>query len=149
VFAFYGKSKPLLAGLLTLFMCEVSAVVVMIVTTVSKFQIIPNPLPPNLDARSCLLLGAPALFTNCWCVKVRKPSSRGAQLSLRQRIPPLIFQSILFIIIVVKFIKTKLQAGRNSPHLLIVFVRDGIWAFALIFGQSAVDFRVVTFYRPH
>jgi hypothetical protein len=126
-------------------MCEVSAVVVIVVTTVPKFQIIPNPLPPNFDARSCLILGAPALFSNCWCVKVRKTSSRGAQMSLCGRIPALVFQSILFILVVAKFVKAKLHAGGNSPHLLVVFVRDGIWAFALIFGQSGVAFRVFTF----
>ena len=34
------------------------------------------------------------------------------------------------------FIHTKRNTTMSSPRLLIVFVRDGAWAFVIIFGTS-------------
>lgn len=46
----------------------------------------------------------------------------------------MVFESILFLLVVYQFVQTKRMAEISSPHILIVFVRDGAWAFALIFG---------------
>ena len=54
-------------------------------------------------------------------------------LHLISRVPGLIFESFLFILVGVRFIRTRMEGGISMP-LLIVFVRDGTWAFVLIFG---------------
>ena len=55
---------------------------------------------------------------------------------LASRVPSLIFESFLFILVAVRFIRTRMQEGISSMPLLIVFVRDGTWAFVLTFGES-------------
>jgi len=115
VFAFYGRNKLLLAGLITLFVCESCARIVILGITIPKIVIIPSPLSPNLHLGACLVEQVPALFSNYW-------------------VPGLIFESILFMLVAARFIQTKLHAEIDSPDVLIVFVRDGAWAFTLIFG---------------
>ena len=51
------------------------------------------------------------------------------------RVPGLIFESVLFILVVVRFIQTWMKGGICGTPLLVVFVRDGAWAFVLIFGE--------------
>ena len=54
---------------------------------------------------------------------------------LISRVPGLIFESVLFILVAVRFIRTRMEDGISSSPLLVVFVRDGTWAFVLIFGE--------------
>jgi len=114
VFAFYGRSRRWLAGILILFVCEMLSVVIILIKTMPEMQIIPNPFPPNLHIGACLVEKVPPLFFTFW-------------------IPALIFQSFLFGLVAAKFIFTKSQITQ-SPRLLVVFVRDGAWAYALIFA---------------
>lgn len=115
VFAFYGKSKTLLAGLIVLFVLENAAEITIIVLTVPKMRAIPNPLPTNLHVSACVIVELPVLFAKFW-------------------LPALLFQSILFFLVLAKFVQTKRQAGADSPHLLSIFIRDGTWAFTLGFA---------------
>ena len=54
---------------------------------------------------------------------------------LISRVPGLIFESILFVLIAVRFIRPRIEEGISSTPLLVVFVRDGTWAFVLMFGE--------------
>ena len=56
-------------------------------------------------------------------------------LHLISRVPGLIFESVLFVLIAVRFIRTRIEDGISSTPLLVVFVRDGTWAFVLMFGE--------------
>ncbi|KAF8529366.1 hypothetical protein JB92DRAFT_2861729 [Gautieria morchelliformis] len=115
VFAFYGRNRLLLVTLLALFACESAARITILGITMPNIVIVPNPLPPHLHAGACLIVSVPSIFSNYW-------------------VPGLIFESILFLLVVYQFIQTKRHAEIGSPHVLIVFVRDGAWAFSLIFA---------------
>ena len=54
---------------------------------------------------------------------------------LISRVPGLIFESFLFILVAVRFIRTRMEDGISNSPLLAVFVRDGTWAFVLMFGE--------------
>ena len=56
------------------------------------------------------------------------------------RVPGLIFESFLFILVAVRFVRTRMQECIGSTPLLVVFVRDGTWAFVLMFGELRVTF---------
>ena len=66
VFAFYRRSKSLLAFIVTLFVAEVAALVVITALTVPSIEITPAPLPSTLDANACLALNIPSLLSNIW-----------------------------------------------------------------------------------
>ena len=60
------------------------------------------------------------------------------------RIPGLIVNGILLLLLIVMLIQTKLSTGMSSPRMLVVFVRDGVWVYAVIFGNPPlVQFRVI------
>lgn len=115
VFAFYGRKWMLLFGVFALFALENAARITILGITIPKILIVPSPLPPNLHAGACLIVADPPLFSNYW-------------------VPGLIFESILFLLVMVRFVQTKLHAELDSPHVLVVFVRDGAWAFTVIFA---------------
>ena len=56
-------------------------------------------------------------------------------LRLISRVPSLIFETFLFILVAVRFIRMKMEGGMMGTPLLVVFVRDGTWAFVLMFGE--------------
>ena len=60
-------------------------------------------------------------------------------LHLVSRVPGLIFECFLFTLVVVRFIRTRMHEGISSTPLLVVFVRDGTWAFVLMFGELRMD----------
>jgi len=115
VFAFYGRKWRILFALLALFACESAVRITILGITMPKIITLPNPLPSNLHAGACLITVVPPLFSSYW-------------------VPALTFESILFLLVVYQFVQTKRHAEIGSPHILIVFVRDGSWAFTLIFA---------------
>jgi len=115
VFAFYGKSKLLLAVLAILFLCESAAEITILAISVPEMLIVPNRLPWNLHIPACLILNTPALYPKLW-------------------IPSLVVQSILFMLVAIKTIQTAIRESIHHQHLLVVFIRDGAWGFALIFA---------------
>ena len=70
MFAFYGQRKILLTFIVTLYVAEIVAQVVIVTVTVpSIVKIIPNPLPLTLEASHvtvCLPLNIPSLLPNLW-----------------------------------------------------------------------------------
>ena len=56
-------------------------------------------------------------------------------LHLFSRVPNLIFDTFLFILVAVRFIRMRMEGGMRGAPLLVVFVRDGTWAFVLMFGE--------------
>jgi len=128
VFAFYGRNKLLLASLLTLFACEHAAVLTIAAIAVPKFQMVPSPLPTNLPVPACLILYIPALWYSFW-------------------IPCIAFESTLFLLVISRFVRTKrLEIG--NPRLLTIFVRDGVWAFTLIFAAFLWSILSAAFFDP-
>jgi hypothetical protein len=56
-------------------------------------------------------------------------------LTIIYRVPELVFQSIIFLMVMVKFVQMHWGSSSHIPQLLRVFIRDGIWAFAVVFGE--------------
>lgn len=50
------------------------------------------------------------------------------------RIPPLIFEAIVFILTMIKFYES-IEDGTCHTPVLLKFMADGIWAFALPLGK--------------
>lgn len=54
------------------------------------------------------------------------------------RLSSLAFESILFALTLVRFARVVRRDYTTGKHTFVyIFIRDGIWAFALIFGTSA------------
>jgi len=68
---------------------------------------------------------------------VRGPNSDPTQVdfSIYPRISALVFHGILFILLIAMFFYTKWSNRINITRLLYVFVRDGAWAFTVVFGE--------------
>ncbi|KAF8529395.1 hypothetical protein JB92DRAFT_711141 [Gautieria morchelliformis] len=115
VFAFYGRSMRLLVILLFLFLCERVSAIAIAVVSIPHFAMAPTSLPSNIHGGRCAVLSINSLFVSFW-------------------VPGLIVESILFLLLIAMFIQTKRSTGMSNPRLLVVFVRDGAWAFVIIFG---------------
>lgn len=113
VFVFYGRSKYLLVLLIAMMVCELSAEITINAITVPKILTSPSPLP--IHNGTCVVTSVLPLFADFW-------------------LPALLFQSILFILVMVKFVRSWLQAPLDSAPLLVIFVWDGTWAFTVIFA---------------
>ena len=49
-----------------------------------------------------------------------------------RRIPPLAYEGILFVLLLVKFYQMSRDTRMSSASLVVVFVRDGAWAFGVV-----------------
>ena len=94
-----------------------------------------------VDMHTCVSLSILSLFPNLWYGQIlwNVPIDF---VHLIPRVPSLIFESFLFILIAdaVQFIQMRMEGGISSMPLLTVFVRDGTWAFMLTFGEWRVMF---------
>lgn len=68
VYAFYGRSKPLLFCILALFALETASRITILAITIPEILILPSPLPQNLHAGACLVVKDPKLFSSYWYV---------------------------------------------------------------------------------
>ncbi|KAF8587010.1 hypothetical protein K439DRAFT_1631137 [Ramaria rubella] len=115
IYAFYGKGKRVLVFMLILLALEHAACITLLVLGLPNFDITPSPFPSNIHVGACIVVKLTALFPNYW-------------------IPGLGFETVLFVLLVIKFVLEK-RSGTGGSHLLIIFVRDGAWAFAIIFAM--------------
>ena len=61
------------------------------------------------------------------------------------RLSSLAFETFLFILTLIKFFQS---ISRERTSILFVFVRDGTWAFALIFGKCLTSFMYCVLTHP-
>jgi len=115
VFVFYERNKIIIACLVPLILIQHAAAIVILALTVPKILVVPSPLPPNLHVAACLILDIPSFFSNYWK-------------------PAIIAEGVLFALMVARFIRSKRHAAISTPYYLVVFLRDGTWAFAVIFA---------------
>lgn len=103
VYALYNRNKLVLALLSLAFVAEVSIMLMALVLVIPKQTFTPD----------CLVAGSPKIYIAYW-------------------LSSLIFETLLFVLTLVKFFQSaKREYGSNS--ILFVFVRDGTWAYAMIF----------------
>ncbi|EMD34877.1 hypothetical protein CERSUDRAFT_117073 [Gelatoporia subvermispora B] len=103
VYAMYNCSRLILFTILFLFTIEVAAMI-----TILSIAI------PGVDfSDTCLIISAPSILSSYW-------------------ICSLVFETVLFALTLVKFFRSvAVRLGKRS--VLFVLVRDGIWAYAIIF----------------
>ena len=58
------------------------------------------------------------------------------------------FETVLLVLMLVKFVQALLSGWGDAPVLTVV-VRDGIWAFALVFGTPATPSSLCLHSRYH
>ncbi|KAH9942834.1 hypothetical protein B0H21DRAFT_749642 [Amylocystis lapponica] len=103
VYAMYNRSPIILAIILFLFLAEVTAMVAVLALTIPKMTF----------TAQCIITSTPTIFTSYWLFS-------------------LAFETILFGLTLVKFFgSVSRYLGRHS--VFFVLVRDGTWAFAIIF----------------
>ncbi|KIJ55834.1 hypothetical protein M422DRAFT_774738 [Sphaerobolus stellatus SS14] len=115
VYAFYGRDNRLLGILCFLLAGAAIPALILGIFTLLENQTTPNPFPPRIQLPSCLLLTNTSIFAS------------------RIWIAELIFQSLLVILITWRFI-AEWRVKMALPELFIIFTRDGVWAFFVIFG---------------
>jgi hypothetical protein len=123
VFALYNKSKPLLAFLSTAFIGEVAYLSYNLATVTPKLGFTDD----------CFVRSSPPSFIIYWyvpgiyCMTISSISSN--------RIVSLAFETLLFLLTLIKFF-IAVKDGWGKRPVMQEFVRDGTWAFALIFGRK-------------
>ncbi|OBZ76056.1 hypothetical protein A0H81_03318 [Grifola frondosa] len=103
VYALYNRSKLVLVPVLLCFMMEITAMITVISLASSKTQLTPQ----------CIVSNEPIVMIVWW-------------------LGSLAFEFILFTLTLVKFFQAAHQR-MGSRSLLNIFVRDGTWAFGLVF----------------
>ncbi|OCH88131.1 hypothetical protein OBBRIDRAFT_836821 [Obba rivulosa] len=109
VYALYNRSRALLACILVPFTGEVAALCCMLVVITPKL---------GFNAE-CFVVTSPHLFVAYW-------------------ITSLVFETLLFMLTLVKFISAFRQ-GWGRGQLVQQFTADGTWAYALIFTTMLVN----------
>ena len=100
MFAFYGRRKTLLAFIVVLFVAEIAAQITIIAVTVPSID---NQLLSTLDVRTCVVLKVPSLYPSLWYGQI--PWNMPTDLMVT-RIPSLVFESLLFALVAVRFVRT-------------------------------------------
>jgi len=115
LFAFYGRSRRVLACLMVLFFLGHGASLTLAFLAIPDIVVVPSRMAEPLRAGKCVVVDLPHFFVNYW-------------------IPGLVSETLLFFLLLVKFFLTRRKASMATPHLLLVFVRDGAWGFAAMFA---------------
>ncbi|GJJ13121.1 hypothetical protein Clacol_007371 [Clathrus columnatus] len=124
--ALYGRSRIMLGVLATILIISQGFGISILVRVIPNFVTTPLPLPSRIHIGACVVLAADPNFPN-------------------YLIPTLVTESSFFFLVLVKFIHSKVTTKTHTSHMLIVFLRDGLWAFALVFGVlvwSLVTYKV-------
>ncbi|TCD61857.1 hypothetical protein EIP91_007826 [Steccherinum ochraceum] len=103
LYAVYNRSKLMLWIILSLYVAEIAIMVYGSIATIDGMVVTPG----------CLILTSPRTFFACW-------------------LSALSFQTIVIILMAVNFFRTKFRQ-RSSSAILRILIRDGSWAYALIF----------------
>ncbi|TDL18509.1 hypothetical protein BD410DRAFT_497259 [Rickenella mellea] len=121
VWALYKRDRRVLCLLVAIYLAEVTANTVILGMSLPGIKSVP-PLhglfPPDFPLSGCLPTTVPKFFFSYW-------------------IPTLIFESILFILMCINFVRL---AWENQPMpLLTLFFRDGTLYYAVIFAALLIQ----------
>ncbi|KAF8586095.1 hypothetical protein K439DRAFT_1615382 [Ramaria rubella] len=115
VYAFYGRNRNLLTILLLLFFGERGVATAVYIVRLPGVDMAVSEIPPPIHSGLCATMNSNAVFYLYW-------------------IPGAVVESVLFLLLIGMFVRVKRCTGMSSPRLLVVFVRDGAWAFTVIFA---------------
>ncbi|KAF8578643.1 hypothetical protein K439DRAFT_1663628 [Ramaria rubella] len=126
-YAYFGRDKRVLIGLIVMLAVGQAGGIVLLVSILPGFVLLQTPLPTNIHSASCIVLGASPIFSF-------------------YLIPSLSIETIMFIMVLARFIYTRFNTKTQArSHMLYVFIRDGAWAFTLVFGTflwTALSYRL-------
>ena len=123
VHALYHRNKTVLTMMSALFALEVLIPVVVGALTVTKM---------GFAEGTCIVSSAPTLFMASWYVF--HLLHRSALRSIIHRFTALVFETALFGLTLAA-LPGRIRSGYAGRSVVDVFVRDGTWAFALVFGE--------------
>jgi len=116
VYAFYGRNKQMLYLLMAIIIVGQSVGIAWIIVVVPKFRAAPLPVPHNLPLGACTVLQADPRFPEYF-------------------LPTLVMETILTIIFALKFIHMRLSTNVQLSQLMMIFLRDGLWAYTILFAD--------------
>ncbi|TDL18504.1 hypothetical protein BD410DRAFT_793209 [Rickenella mellea] len=121
VWALYKRDRRVLYFLVALYIAEVTANTVILGMSLPGIKSVP-PLrglfPPDFPLSGCFPIKVPKFFFSYW-------------------IPTLIFESVLFILMTLNFVR--LARGNKPMPLLTLFFRDGTVYYAVIFAALLIQ----------
>lgn len=106
VYVLYNENKGVLYSMIAAFIVEVAVMIVTLALVLPRLTVTPE----------CLVTSAPTMFMAYWLAS-------------------LAFEVFLFTLTVLKFAHSVPSTNR-AQSVLLLFMRDGTWAFAMIFGET-------------
>lgn len=124
VYVLYNQNKIILWTMILVFVAEVAMMVACLAIVLPRLTFSPD----------CLVASVPGFFMTYWCVnRGRRFCHLGTDSCTR--LSSLAFETFLFVLTLVKFFQNVSRSPGGKSSILFIFVRDGTWAFALIFGK--------------
>ena len=121
----YNRNKVVIMTVCVLFIAEVAAMCTILVLTVPKFESTPQ----------CLITSTPKLFPSYWCGSFRTSRFPLILTVTRYRTISLAFETALFLLTLYKFFSVLEITQFHTQSFMVTLVRDGTWAYAIIFGK--------------
>lgn len=124
----YNRDRVVLVLILVLFVAEVASMWTILVISIPQITFSPQ----------CLITSTPRLFSAYWYVasQLRSPASPYPTDMLGHRTISLAFETTLFALTLLRFVNNAVVTQfLQRRSILFLLVRDGTWAYAIIFGE--------------
>ncbi|KAI0777777.1 hypothetical protein BD413DRAFT_188667 [Trametes elegans] len=110
VYAMYNRNRAVLILVLSLFVGEIVAMCTILALSIPKISY----------TAGCLITSAPRIFPTYWTIS-------------------LAFETTLFALTLLKFFTTVVASQLRKQSILYILVRDGTWAYAIIFAVMLLN----------
>ncbi|KAI0646399.1 hypothetical protein C8Q79DRAFT_667524 [Trametes meyenii] len=110
IYAMYSRNRAVLLLVLTLFCAEIGAMCTVLAISIPKITF----------TTQCLITSTPALFPTYWTIS-------------------LAFETSLFTLTLIKFMNNVVRTQLSRQSILFVLMRDGTWAYAIIFAVMLLN----------
>jgi len=107
--AMFNGNRIIIAMVLLLFFMEIFGMIAILAISIPKMQI----------TSKCMVIYTPPIFTSYWIVSLS-------------------FETMLFGLTIIKFF-TSVSRGLGRQSIMYILVRDGTWAFGVIFGVMLLN----------
>ncbi|PCH44915.1 hypothetical protein WOLCODRAFT_105879 [Wolfiporia cocos MD-104 SS10] len=109
IYAMFNSNKAIAAIVLALFATEITTMIIVLAICI----------PRMVFTDQCTIIYTPTLFTSYWIIS-------------------LAFETILFGLTIIRFF-TSMTIEPRKPSIMYVLVRDGTWAYAVIFAVMLLN----------
>ncbi|KIJ53631.1 hypothetical protein M422DRAFT_25458 [Sphaerobolus stellatus SS14] len=114
-YAFYNRDRRILFFLVAVVLGGQVAAIYIISVVTPGFVAVPPPLPARIPLGACVVLGADRRFPY-------------------YLLPTVIVETVLSVLIAARFIRMRWTTKAQSSSIMLVFIRDGIWAYVMVFA---------------